>query len=93
MVTPPVRLSPEPQIVNLLDLPPPLPQNLLGFQIQAPPVLPQVPIIQPPIPPIQPMVVAAANPVMVGDLTRAMNKLKGGTLTFTGTGDALGFKN
>jgi len=89
MVTPPVRLSPEPQIVNLPNLPPPLPQNLLGFQIQTPLTLPLIPVIQTPI---QPMA-AAANPVTVGDLTRAMNKLKGGTLTFTGTGDALGFKN
>jgi len=96
-VTPPVKLSPEQQEVQLPHLPPPLPQNLLGFQIlAAPPGQPQVLIIQPPIPPaplVQPMAAAAAAPATVADLTRAMNKLKGGTLMFMGTGDALGFKN
>ena len=50
--------------------------------------------------PVQPIVVQAiqappmaAQPVTLADLTTAMNKLKGGALSFNGSGDALGFKN
>ena len=50
--------------------------------------------------PVQPIAVQAiqappmaAQLVTLADLTTAMNKLKGGALSFNGSGDALGFKN
>lgn len=44
-------------------------------------------------PPAPPALLMAAAPVTLDQLTTAMNKLKGGTLSFNGSGDALGFKN